>query len=225
MGRDNVIGRVKLWDLPVRICHWGFVLLIPAMWWTAENHEMGWHTRLGLLLLALVVFRILWGFVGSSTARFGGFLRGPGAVLRYFGSLRGSHVPVVGHNPAGGWSVIALLGAMVLQLGMGLFAGDPYDGATGPLNDLVGVMTADTLTEWHESFFWVLVALIALHVLAIVLYRAVRRDNLVGPMITGSRAMGGDARGMAAVPAWRALACLLLAFAFAGWIWAGAPPF
>ena len=216
---------VKLWDLPVRVCHWAFVLLIPAMWWTAENHEMGWHIRLGLLLLALVTFRLLWGFFGSSTARFHDFMRGPGAVLLHFRQMKGKHVPVVGHNPAGGWSVLALLGAMVLQIGMGLFSGDPFDGATGPLNDLVGVMTADTLTEWHEGFFWVLVALIALHVAAILYYLLARRDNLVRAMVTGSRPMEGSVRGMAAVPAWRAVACLLLAFGFAGWIWYGAPPF
>jgi len=216
---------VRLWDLPVRICHWSFVLLIPAMWWTAENNEMGWHMRLGLILLVLLVFRVLWGFFGSFTARFASFLRGPGAVIAYFRSSGGGHAPAIGHNPAGGWSVMALLGAMLLQLGMGLFAGDPYDGATGPLNGLVGVMTADSLTEWHESFFWVLVALIALHVVAVLFYLTVKRDNLVRPMITGSRPAPSGIVGMAPVPAWRAIVCLAIALAFTGWIWNGAPPF
>lgn len=216
---------LKLWDLPVRICHWGFVLLIPAMWWTAENNEMGWHMRLGLLLLVLVVFRVLWGFFGSSTARFASFVKGPRAVFAYLRTLRGRHVPVAGHNAAGAWSVLALLGAMILQLGIGLFAGDPYDGATGPLNGLVGVMTADRLTEWHESFFWVLVALIALHIVAIGFYLVARRDNLVGAMVTGSRAMPAGMKAMTPVPLWRAALCLAAAVAFAGWIWNGAPPF
>ncbi|WP_230280943.1 cytochrome b/b6 domain-containing protein [Croceicoccus sp. Ery15] len=225
MTEATAAAPVKLWDLPVRICHWSFVLLIPAMWWTAENNEMGWHMRLGLILLVLLTFRVLWGFFGSSTARFVSFLRGPGAVLAYFRSLGGGHAPIIGHNPAGGWSVMALLGAMLLQLGMGLFAGDPYDGATGPLNGLVGVMTADSLTEWHEGFFWVLVALIALHVMAVLLYLTVKRDNLVRPMVTGSRPAPAGTVGMAPASAWRALLCLAIAVGFAGWIWNGAPPF
>ncbi len=225
MADDTATHPVKMWDLPVRICHWSFVLLIPAMWYTAENNAMGWHIRLGLLLLALVTFRVLWGFVGSSTARFSDFVHGPAAVMRYFRKLGDDHKPVVGHNPAGGWSVLALLGAMALQIGMGLFAGDPYDGATGPLNSLVGVMTADTLTGWHHAFFNVVVALIVLHIAAIIYYLTAKKDNLVGPMITGSRPMKRTVSDMEPVPAWRALLCLVLAFGFAAWIWSGAPPF
>ena len=223
---DTMAGtRVKIWDLPVRLCHWSFVVLIPAMWWTAENGEMRWHLRLGMLLLALITFRILWGFVGSSTARFSGFVRGPGAVLRYFGSLGGKHPPVIGHNPAGGWSVIALLGIMAFQVGIGLFAGDPFDGSTGPLNEMVGVMTADTLTELHEAILYVILALVALHVLAVLFYLAVKRDNLVRPMVTGGRSVPAGLSGMAPVPAWRALVCGLVSAGFAWWLWSGAPPF
>ena len=216
---------VKLWDLPVRICHWAFVLLIPALWWTAENNEMGWHMRLGLSLLVLVVFRVLWGFFGSSTARFGSFVKGPRAVAAYLRSLRGRHEPAAGHNAAGGWSVLALLSAMLLQIAMGLFAGDPCDGATGPLNELVGVMTADWLTDWHHNFFWVLVALIAVHIAAIIFYLAVMRENLVGAMITGHRPLPAGKTGMEPVPVWRAILCLAASMTFGGWIWVGAPPF
>ncbi len=216
---------VKMWDLPVRICHWSFVVLIPAMWWTAENHEMGWHMRLGLLLLALLVFRVLWGFFGSSTARFSSFMRGPGAVLAYFRSMKEAKGPVIGHNPAGGWSVLALLAAMLLQLGTGLFSGDPYDGATGPLNEMVGVMTADSLTEIHEAFFNALVALIVLHILAVLFYLTVKRDNLVRPMVTGKRSAPAGTSGMQPVSAVRFLACAVIAAAVAVWVANGAPPF
>ncbi|MEZ5742728.1 MAG: cytochrome b/b6 domain-containing protein [Sphingomonadaceae bacterium] len=218
-------ARVRIWDLPVRLCHWLFALLIPALWWTAENHEMGWHKRLGMILLILLVFRILWGFVGSSTARFTHFVRGPGAVLAYFRSIGEKHPPVIGHNAAGGWSVVALLGAMSLQVGMGLFAGDPFDGATGPLNGLVGVMTADALTDWHEDFFNVIVLLVVLHLGAIAFYKVVKKDKLIHPMLSGSRAVPEGTQGMTAAPAWRAVVCLFIAWAFAGWIWSGAPPF
>ncbi|GGD62724.1 cytochrome b/b6 domain-containing protein [Croceicoccus mobilis] len=217
-------GRVGIWDLAVRICHWSFALLIPTMWWTAENGEMGWHMRLGILLLALLVFRVLWGFFGSSTARFSHFVRGPGAVIAYFKSLSQSHDPVIGHNPAGGWSVLALLGAMIFQVVLGLFSGDPFDGATGPLNDLVGVMTADTMTDLHESFFNVLIALVALHIAAIAFYLVVKRDNLVHPMVSGKRSVPAGLKGNAPVPAWRGIVCAVVAMAVAYWVWSGAPP-
>lgn len=222
---DIATHTVKLWDLPVRVCHWSFVALIPAMWWTAENNAMGWHQRLGILLLTLLLFRLFWGIVGSSTARFSSFVRGPRAVVAYFLSLGTHHAPVVGHNPAGGWSVIALLGAMAIQVGLGLFSGDPFDGATGPLNGLVGTIVADRLTDLHELVFYVLLGLILLHVVAIVLYLTVKRDNLVRPMIGGSRTGMSSAKGMRAVPAWRAGLCALVAVAISGWIWNGAPWF
>jgi cytochrome b len=220
MATGNNTARV--WDLPVRICHWSFVLLLPALWWTAENSEMGWHKRLGLLLLALLVFRILWGFVGSSTARFASFVRGPRAVIAYFRGRQAHGQP--GHNPAGGWSVMALLLAMAVQVATGLFAGDPYDGATGPLNDIVGVMTADMLTDWHHTVFNAILALVALHLVAVIFYVAVKRDNIVRPMITGARPLPGRLAGMQPVPAWRAFACLAVGAALSLWVANGAPP-
>ncbi|MFN7159600.1 MAG: cytochrome b/b6 domain-containing protein, partial [Erythrobacter cryptus] len=150
---------VRVWDPLLRLAHWSFPLLIAAMWWTAENDKWALHRRTGLVLLGVLAFRVLWGFLGPETARFAQFVKGPGAVLAY---LRGdrSAGPPIGHSPLGGWSTMALIGAMLLQVGMGLFAGDPYDGMTGPLNPLVGVMTADTITDWHETFFNVLLGLI-----------------------------------------------------------------
>lgn len=213
---------VRVWDLPVRLCHWSFVLLLPALWWTAENSEMAWHKRLGLALLAILVFRILWGFVGSSTARFASFVRGPGAVLAYFQGKRSHEGP--GHNPAGGWSVMALLLVMSVQVTTGLFAGDPYDGSTGPLNELVRAMTADTLTEVHEINFNVIVALVVLHVLAIIFYAAIRKDGIVRPMVSGSRSVPTGITGMEPVPAGRAFICLAAGLAVSAWVWSGAPP-
>ncbi|MEL6876529.1 MAG: cytochrome b/b6 domain-containing protein [Pseudomonadota bacterium] len=213
--------KIAIWDWPVRLTHWGFALLIPAMWWTAENGEMGWHMRLGLVLLALVLFRIFWGFVGSDTARFANFVRSPMAALADLLGRRKQGVNAIGHSPSGAWSVVFLLTAMLAQVGLGLFAGDPYDGATGPLNSLVGVMTADTLTEWHETFFWVLVGLIALHLIAVLLYQTIGGQKLVGPMITGSRASDAPISGNKGGSAVRAFACLLLAVAIAGLIGSG----
>ena len=216
---------VKVWDIPVRLCHWGFALLIPAMWWTAENSIWAWHKRCGLLLLGLLVFRIIWGFVGSHTARFASFVKGPARVIAY---LRGGDAGAernFGHSPLGAWSVVALLLAMLAQVGMGLFAGDQFDGATGPLNPLVGVLTADMLTDWHETFFWVVIGLVGLHLTAIAFYAVVKRNNLIGPMISGSRPVVEGAIGIAPLSWTRALLALAASAGFVAWIANGAPPF
>lgn len=216
--------RAKVWDPLVRLSHWSFVVLIPAMWWTAENSEWGWHKRLGLVLLGVLALRLVWGFIGPRTARFGDFLRAPGTVIAYFRGRLGGEGQWVGHNPAGGYSTLALLLVMLAQVSMGLFAGDPFDGMTGPLRPLVGVMTADTITEVHETFFWVVVGFIALHGAAIVWYEAVKRHRLVGAMVTGRRAVPAGAEGIGSVPWARALAAVLIAGGLAWWIAQGAPP-
>ncbi|KPH60283.1 MULTISPECIES: cytochrome b/b6 domain-containing protein [Novosphingobium] len=212
--------RTPLWDWPVRIIHWSFALLIPALWWTAENGEMGWHTSIGTILMQLVVIRVLWGFVGSSTARFSSFVRGPGAVLRHLRSQ--NDTPTAGHNPAGGWSVVVLLGLMALQIALGLFAGDPDDGTTGPLNHLVSSTAASRVTDLHETVFYLILAMIVLHLAAIVYYRVIKRDNLIAPMITGARAMPAGTTGMVKAPVWRLIACIVAAW-LTGWVvWVGA---
>jgi cytochrome b len=217
--------RAKLWDWPVRLIHWAFVLLIPALWWTAENHDLETHTKLGMAMLILVVFRILWGFVGSSPARFGGFLKGPAAVGRYVRSLfRGpADTSIVGHSPLGGWSVIVLLGLLVWQVGFGLIAQDTDGLESGPLNYLVSYDTAEWARDMHELGFNLILAMVAIHVLAIVYYLVVKRDNLVGPMISGRRVLAEGAAAPRFAPWWLALVCLFVAWLFGGWIWAGAP--
>lgn len=213
---------VRVWDPLLRITHWSFPLLIPAMWWTAENSMWALHKRLGLVLLGLLLFRVLWGFLGPETARFGQFVKAPGAVLAY---LRGdkSAAPAIGHSPLGGWSTIVLIGAMLLQVSLGLFAGDPYDGMTGPLNPLVGVMTADTITELHETFFWVIAGLIGLHLAAITFY-AVRGDDLLSPMVGGDRPPMAGVEGIGAMPWGKGVLAIALAAGIALWVALGAPP-
>jgi len=214
------IVRTRLWDWPVRVIHWSFAVLIPALWWTAENGEMGWHTSIGTILMQLLVIRILWGFVGSSTARFSGFVRGPGAVLEHLRAA--AHQPSLGHNPAGGWSVLAMLGLMALQVSLGLISGDPDDGTTGPLNHLVSSTTASRATQLHGVVFYLILAMIALHLAAIVYYRVVKRDDLIMPMITGARAMPVGTAGIVKAPLWRLIACIVAAW-LVGWVvWSGA---
>lgn len=215
---------VRVWDPLLRLTHWSFALIVPAMWWTAENSAWGWHRRLGLVLLGILVFRALWGFLGPETARFASFVKGPRKVIAYLrGQLSGAATRI-GHSPLAGWSTLALLGAMLTQVGMGLFSGDPYDGMTGPLNPLVGVMTADTLTSWHETFFWVVAGLIVLHLSAILFYAVVKRDDLVSPMLSGDRPPLQGVSGIGPVACGRAVVAIAIAAGFAGWVAAGAPP-
>jgi cytochrome b len=200
--------KVRVWDLPVRLFHWSLVLLVPALWWTAEDKRMDLHILLGEIMLGLILFRLLWGLLGSSTVRFSRFVKGPGAVLRY---LRGGG-RALGHNPLGGWSVVLMLLALSVQVGLGLFASDEDGIYAGPLaRHMPDLDSAHALAERHETVFWVIVALIALHVLAILYYLLVKRDDLVTPMVTGrGRA---DASGEALVPAplWRFLLAAALA--------------
>jgi cytochrome b len=216
---------VKLWDWPVRLVHWMFVLLLPALWWTAEEGDLTLHKQLGMIMVILLGFRILWGLVGSSTARFGTFLRGPVTVGRYVRSLfgRAPGEPAVGHNPLGGWSVVLLLLLLCWQVGLGLIAQDTDGIESGPLNHLVSYDTAEWARETHELGFNLILALVAIHVLAVLFYLVVKRDNLVGPMFTGRRRFAADLAAPRIAPWWLALICLFLAWAFGGWIWAGAP--
>lgn len=215
---------VKVWDLLLRIVHWSFPLLIPAMWWTAENSKWALHRQMGLVLLGLLVFRILWGFTGPETARFSSFVKGPGAVIAYLRGAVTDSANTIGHSALGGWSTLVLLGAMLAQVSMGLFAGDPYDGMTGPLNPLVGVLTADTITELHETFFWVIVGLVGLHLSAITFYAAVKRNDLISPMVSGQRPPMQGVAGIGAMPWGRGLLSIAAAAVFALWVAYGAPP-
>jgi cytochrome b len=202
-------ARITIWDLPTRLFHWLVVLLVPAMWATHELDLMDLHILLGQVMLGLVLFRIFWGLLGSSTARFAGFVRGPAAVVRY---LRGRAGPALGHNPLGGWSVILMILLLLTQAGLGLFATDEDALVGGPLSHLVSYDTARTLAHRHETVFYILLAAIAIHVIAILYYLIVRRDNLVGPMITGSRPVRDDGAAMVGAPLWRfALAVALAA--------------
>jgi cytochrome b len=213
--------RIALWDLPTRIVHWSLVILIPFSWWSAENHDLERHRWSGYAILGLLVFRLIWGVVGSSTARFANFVRGPRAVIAH---VRGTGERQLGHNPLGGWSVMAMLALLTIQVGLGLFASDDDGLETGPLNHLVTYATAETITELHELLFNLLAALIALHVATVLFYLFVRRDNLIAPMLRGSKTLDAEpaARPTMARPL-VALGVAILAFAVMAWISKGAP--
>lgn len=215
---------VKLWDLPVRLVHWSFVALLPGLWYTAENGDMETHLKLGMVTLILVVFRILWGLVGTSSARFSHFIRGPITIGRYLRGLFSKEgEPIVGHNPLGAISVVALLLLLGGQILLGLVAQDTDGLFSGPLNYLVEYDTAERARELHELGFNVILAVVVLHVAAVAFYLAVKRDNLVGPMITGRKHYTAPVAAPTRVPAWRVAVCLVIAWAIGGWVWSGAP--
>jgi cytochrome b len=206
-GRDAV----TVWDLPTRLFHWVLVALIVLQYASGEFEllSMEWHFRLGYATLALVVFRVLWGFAGSQTSRFAAFVRGPRAVLHYVReTAAGRHVRVIGHNPLGGWSVLLLVASVLVQSITGLFSSDDLT-ETGPLTGLVSDATVKWMTHLHHLNQTVLLLLIALHVGAVLLHWLMRRDNLVAAMIHGkSRDAGGEAPRLA--PWHRALLLLLV---------------
>ena len=199
---------VRIWDLPTRVFHWALVLLIPALWWTGEEHLHDLHFLLGEVTLGLLLFRLFWGLFGSSTARFAGFVRGPRAILAY---LRGDRPAGIGHNPLGALSVLALLFLLANVVGLGLFATDEDGLDPAPLAHLVSYDSARILTERHEQVFWILVGFIVLHLAAILYYLLAKRDNLVAPMVTGRREMPEDGGEMTGAPLWRFLLAAILA--------------
>jgi cytochrome b len=208
-----------VWDLPVRLVHWLLAGLILFSWWSVHNHHTDWHIWSGCAILTLLIFRLLWGFVGSSTARWSSFVRGPRAVTNY---LRGRWSGI-GHTPLGALSVIAMFLALAVQVGLGLISEDEDGLYIGPLYRLVSIDTSDKARDIHELWFKVILALIVLHLAAIIFYRA-RGKQLTKPMITGRAVLDPGARPMRA-GRWRvALICLALAIGVTRWVIAGAPP-
>lgn len=215
--------RAAVWDLPTRLFHWTLAALIGFSWWSGEQERLDWHMWSGYAILTLLLFRLLWGLFGSSTARFASFVRGPAAVLAY---LRGSKDwRAVGHTPLGALSVVALLILTFAQVATGLFNADDDGLAEGPLAPLVSFDVADIAHDAHELIFDALLVFIVLHVAAVIFYRLFVGKKLVGAMISGKAALDPDVEPMKPGKGWVAVLCLLAALALTRWIVAGAPPF
>lgn len=181
------LQRFPVWDLPVRLFHWTVVILIAISWITAQigGVAMIYHMWSGYAILTLALFRLLWGFWGGAHARFGDFVRGPGAAFRYVrGLIKGETQYYRGHNPVGGWMVILLLLLLLIQAGVGLFANDDIF-IEGPLYPWVSKATSDFLTKIHKLNSDVLLIAIGLHIAAALFYLLVKRENLIWPMVTG----------------------------------------
>lgn len=221
MTSGTSLRTIRLWDWPVRLTHWSFVMLLPAMWWTGENGDLSRHILLGEVFLGLVVFRVLWGLVGSQTARFSAFLKGPRGVLSYIRGIPGPKRP--GHNPIGGWSVVAMLALLAVQIGLGLIAQDIDALESGPLSHLVSYETSDAAREWHHLLFNGILVLVALHICAILFYLFVKRDNLVRPMVSGDKVVDDEIDQPRPGSAITAATSMVIAAGLAWWVALGAP--
>ncbi len=188
VSADAPVTARLVWDLPLRLFHWLLVMSLTASWATAEA-GLDWrplHMRLGYFTIGLVVFRILWGFLGPRHARFANFLAGPASVLRYSRAMISGVPPAqsAGHNPLGAWMVVLMLAMLGVQTATGLFTSDDIVYA-GPYNGTVSDAMAKTLGHVHHLNFDFILAAVTLHVLAIALYTFAKKQRLVQAMVTG----------------------------------------
>ena len=183
------MAKKLIWDLPTRLFHWLLVLSIGAQYVTAEllDDAMQWHFYFGYFTLGLVLFRLIWGLIGTKYARFSQFLSGPVSVIKYAQSLPDKNAKAhTGHNPLGGWAVIAMLLLVAVQAVSGLFLTDDVF-LDGPYHHLVGETVLDIAEAVHHTGFDILLIVIAVHIIAIVFYKFYKRQQLVPPMIHGMK--------------------------------------
>lgn len=182
---DKATQRLRVWDLPVRVFHWVLVFAIAFLWYSGENaDDLERHMQIGTAVLALLLSRVVWGFVGSTTARFASFVR-PFAALKHLKELKDSKLQAeAGHNPLGGLMVLALLTSLLVQVVSGLYTSDEVF-SEGPLYANASEYLAELMASVHHLNFNLLLGLAALHVGAIGFYLIVKKTNLVRPMVTG----------------------------------------
>jgi cytochrome b len=189
LAADPGPTKTPVWDLPTRLFHWLLVLFVIVSFATGNigGNAMQYHAWSGFTILALLLFRVAWGVIGSAPSRFRNFLKGPAAVWRYAATtLRREPECHLTHNPLGGWSVAALLAVLLVQAGTGLFANDDIM-TEGPLYGWVSKGASDRITQAHEVNAGIMVALIVLHVAAVLFHLIYKRDNLLVPMLTGDK--------------------------------------
>jgi cytochrome b len=212
--------RTRVWDLPTRLFHWLLAAAVIGLLATGLSGIMEWHFRLGYAVLALLLFRLVWGFVGGRWSRFGAFFYAPSSLVAY---LRGRAHPdhLIGHTPLGALSVFGLLGILALQVATGLVSDDEIS-ASGPLTRFVSGAVVSAASAWHSGpGQWIVIVLASLHVLAVLYYVLIKRHPLVRPMISGDKLLAeGAAAPSRDDAASRLLALVVVAVCagFAAWI-------
>lgn len=202
---------MRVWDLPTRLFHWVIVVLIFISWLSAWREWMQVHVVCGLTVLTLLLYRLIWGLIGSDTARFSHFVKSPMAVLRHLRHV-GRREPdtEAGHNAAGGWMILLMLALLWVQVATGLCSNDDIM-VEGPLAEYVGKARSDWLTHVHSVNFTLIEIAISVHVLAIITYRVLKGHNLLLPMITGKKRLPGATRQPQMMHPILALAALIVA--------------
>jgi cytochrome b len=225
MHDDRDKQTVRVWDLPTRLFKWLLVVLVVFQVVTGKvaGDWLKWHFWSGYAILTLLIFRIFWGFVGSTTARFSDFVKGPFAGLAHLREVLGPGAPrESGHNPVGGWMVVALILALLVQAGSGLFTTDDIF-TDGPLVAKASEDWVKSMTSLHKRWINLIFIMVALHVLAAVLYLVVKKQNLIAAIITGRKPRDDVVAPGAPLPALRfasnllAFGCLVVAAAI---VWA-----
>jgi cytochrome b len=215
--KTEILLPMRVWDGATRLFHWSIVVLVIVSYASISLADgpratlwMRIHYISGEAVLALLLFRLIWGVIGSDTSRFARFLRSPLAALHNLGHIRRREPDTeVGHNAAGGWMVLAMLLVLLAQVVTGLYAND--DGINeGPLAQFVAKTTSDMLSGWHGMIFNALAALIGLHVVAVLAYLVLKGQNLVRPMVTGKKKLPAATRAPRMVSPMLALATLLV---------------
>lgn len=221
-GTVDTPSKVRAWDLPTRLFHWLLAILVLFAWASWRYSEalgdptLSYHRWNGHAILVLVVWRVLWGFFGSSTSRFSAWLWWPWTAIAYgWRLLRGETPLYLSHNPLGSYMILVMLGAVTAQAGSGLLAVEHNDLTAGPLYRLISEDTQKAVTVWHTSFFyWWVLALVPIHVLANFWYGLAKKEPLITAMITGRKPaaqyLDAAEAEIAARPMLRALVCLVV---------------
>jgi cytochrome b len=203
-------NKLRVWDLPTRIFHWSLVfgVLGLAVTGTLGGDAMGWHFRFGYSVLTLLLFRLLWGFIGGRWSRFSSFIYSPASLLNYLRG-RGKAEHSVGHTPIGAASVFAMLFFLLAQVGSGLLSDDEIAFA-GPLSKFVSNATVALASSYHAAIGkWIVLLLVSLHLVAIVFYQR-RKHKLLGAMLHGDKQLQADVPGSRDDANTRLMALLLL---------------
>ncbi len=185
---------IRVWDLPTRLFHWSLVTLVALAWYFVKQGDIANHALCGQWILVLILFRLVWGVMGSTTARFSHFVRNPMAAIAYLRSvLNGQKIQEIGHNPAGAFMILALLFAFGLQAAVGLFTKeDDFAYFNGPLLHWITPEQSTLLTQYHREAAWILLLLVTVHVLVNLIYLFGLKENLIRPMITGTKMIDAD---------------------------------
>ncbi len=205
----------RIWDFPIRLTHWSLVISFFGAFFTAETQPLIIHELFAFAALTLVTFRVLWGLVGSDTARFSQFVTGFGPAKAYLNDLvKLKHTPYWGHNPLGAFAILSILGLMFALVGAGLFAS--AGGYVGPWAQSVSRGLANTLDQTHQLLATLLMAIVVIHITAVFAYRLFFKDNLITPMVKGVKEAAVDFQEPRFGPTWLAAILFLISLAGTG---------